>query len=188
MKRTTRAAVAGVIVLLPGMFLLARASWVRAKGVVGEVLIHRALASTLKDGIARPPWSWADMHPVAALTVPRLAIERPVLSNASGSALAFGIGHVAGTAEPGASGNCVLAGHRDSWASFLADLRVGDEVIIEAHTGRSAFRVASTQVVSFDDARVLRDEGDDRLTLVTCWPFRGWLHSPWRYVVRAQAS
>jgi sortase (surface protein transpeptidase) len=32
----------------------------------------------------------------------------------------------------------------------------------------------------------LRDEGDDRLTLVTCWPFRGWLHSPWRYVVRAE--
>jgi len=40
--------------------------------------------------------------------------------------------------------------------------------------------------VRCDDGRVLRDEGTTRLTLVTCWPFRGWLHSPWRYVVRAE--
>jgi sortase A len=186
MNVSRRVAVAGAIVLLAGSFLVVRAGWVRAKGVVGEALIHRALAATLKDGKARRPWSWADMHPVAALTVPRLGIERPILSNASGPALAFGIGHVDGTAEPASSGNCVLAGHRDSWASFLADLTVGDAVAIGAPGRRSAYRVTSTAVVRFDDAAVLRDEGDDRLTLVTCWPFRGWLHSPWRYVVRAE--
>jgi sortase A len=187
MKRTTRAALVGTLLLLPGSFLVARAAWVKAKGEVGEVLIDRALDANLKDGAARRPWSWADMHPVARVTVPRLGIERPVLSNATGSALAFGIGHVDGTAEPGAAGNCVLAGHRDSWASFLEELRVGDEVVIETHRGRTTYRVASTEVVRFDDGGVLRDDGDDRLTLVTCWPFRGWLHSPWRYVVRAGA-
>jgi len=187
MKRVSRVALVGALIFLPGSFLVARASWVRAKGAVGELLIHRALDATLKDGQARRPWSWADMHPVARVTVPRLAVARPVLSNATGSALAFGLGHVDGTVEPGASGNCVLAGHRDSWASFLADLRVGDDVAIDTHGGRTIYRVASTAVVRFDDGRVLRDEGDDRLTLVTCWPFRGWLHSPWRYVVRAAA-
>jgi len=185
MRRTTRAALVGALILLPGSFLVARAAWVKAKGEVGEVLIDRALDATLKDGKVRRPWSWADMHPVARVTVPRLGIERPVLSNATGSALAFGIGHIDGTAVPGAAGNCVLAGHRDSWAAFLADLRVGDDVVIETYGARAIYRVASTEVVRFDDARVLRDEGDDRLTLVTCWPFRGWLHSPWRYVVRA---
>ena len=186
MKRARRLAVAGAILLLPGSFLVARVGWVRAKGAVGVALIHRALAETLKDGKARLPWSWADMHPVARLSVPRLGIDRPVLSNASGPALAFGIGHVDGTAAPGTDGNCVLAGHRDSWGAFLADLRVGDAVAIEAPGRRSAYRVTGTAVVRFDDARVMRDEGDDRLTLVTCWPFRGWLHSPWRYVVRAE--
>jgi sortase A len=121
------------------------------------------------------------MHPVARVTVPRLGIERPVLSNATGSALAFGIGHVDGTAAPGTPGNRVLAGHRDSWAAFLADLQPEDNVGVEAPGGRVVYRVASTAVVRFDDARVPPDEGDDRLTLVTCWPFRGWLHSPWRY-------
>ena len=186
MKRVRLAAWVGAVLLLPGSFLLARAGWVKAKGVVGEVLIHRALASTLSDGKARRPWSWADMHPVAALTVPRLGIERPVLSNASGPALAFGIGHVDGTAMPAAAGNCVLAGHRDSWAAFLTDLRVEDSVVIEAPGRRAVYRVVEMAVVRFDDARVLHDAGDDRLTLVTCWPFRGWLHSPWRYVVRAE--
>ena len=183
MSRRVLAAVAGAILLVPGSLLLARAGWVEAKGAAGEVLIHRALAATLEDGKARRPWSWADMHPVARLKVPRLGIERPVLSNATGPSLAFGIGHVDGTAAPAASGNCVLAGHRDSWAAFLADLRVGDAVELEAHGRRAAYRVATTAVVRFDDGRVLRDAGDDRLTLVTCWPFRGWLHSPWRYVV-----
>ena len=186
MKRKTRAALVAATLLLPGSFLLARAGWVRLKGAVGEVLIHRALAATLEDGRVRRPWSWADMHPVARLTVPRLELARPVLSNASGPALAFGIGHVDGTAAPAAAGNCVLAGHRDSWAAFLADLQTGDDVVLETPRGRAVYRVAGTAVVRFDDARVLRDEGDDRLTLVTCWPFRGWLHSPWRYVVRGQ--
>ncbi len=184
MRRTTRAALISALILLPGSFLVARAAWVKAKGELGEVLIGRALDATLKDGKARRPWSWADMHPVARVTVPRLGVERPVLSNATGSALAFGIGHVDGTAEPAAAGNCVLAGHRDSWAAFLKDVRVADEVVVETPGARAVYRVGSTAVVRFDDARVLRDEGDDRLTLVTCWPFRGWLHSPWRYVVR----
>jgi sortase A len=186
MNRTTRAAWVGAVLLVPGSFLLARAGWVRAKGAAGEVLIHRALAATLKDGTTRRPWSWADMQPIARLTVPRLGIERPVLSNASGSALAFGIGHIDGTAGPASSGNCVVAGHRDSWAAFLEQLRLADDVIVEIPGRRAVYRVAGTSVVRFDDARVLRDEGEDRLTLVTCWPFRGWLHSPWRYVVRAE--
>jgi sortase A len=126
------------------------------------------------------------MHPVARLVVPRLSIERPVLSNASGPALAFGIGHVDGTAAPCAPGNCVLAGHRDSWAAFLADLRAGDVVEIETPGGRASYRVTGTAVVRFDRSGVLDDDGIDRLTLVTCWPFRGLLHSPWRYVVHAE--
>jgi sortase A len=186
MTRARCAALAGAILLVPGSFLLARAGWVRAKGAVGVILIHRALASTLKDGHPHRPWRSADMHPIARLTVPRLGIERAILSNATGSAMAFGIGHVDGTAEPGARGTCVLAGHRDSWAEFLADLRVDDEIVMDTPAGRGVYRVLSMSIVRFDDGGVLRDSSRDRLTLLTCWPFRGWLHSPWRYVVTSR--
>jgi len=186
MTRGRRATVVGVTLLAAGSSLLGHAGWVAAKGAVGEVLIDRALAATLADGEARPPWSWADMHPIARLTVPRLRLGRPILSNATGPAMAFGIGHVDGTALPGGPGNCVLAGHRDSWAAFLSDLRVGDELVVEIPGGRCVYRVTTTAVTRLDDGGVLRNEGDDRLTLVTCWPFRGWVRSPWRYVVRGE--
>jgi sortase A len=182
-KRGTYAACAGLVLLLPGAGLLARAAYVRAKGALGVALIERALDGTLSDGRDRRPWSWADMHPVARLRVPRLDLERPVLSNATGSALAFGLGHVDGTAEPGAAGNCVIAGHRDSWAEFLQDLRAGDEVVVTTPGARSTYFVAETRVARHDDGAVAAGTGDERLTLVTCWPFSGWLHSPWRYVV-----
>lgn len=187
MKRGTWAACAGIALLLPGAGLLARAAYVKTKGIVGVGLIERSLDATLRDGRARRPWSWADMHPVARLTVPRLGVERPILSNATGSALAFGLGHVDGTAEPGRRGNCVVAGHRDSWAEFLRDLRAGDEISARTHAGTTVYRVASARVVRHDDPRVAVDGGEARLTLVTCWPFSGWLHSPWRYVVVCDA-
>jgi sortase A len=186
MRCATRATFVAGTLLLSGSFLLARAGWVKAKGAVGEVLIHRALVATLEDGRARRPWSSADMHPIARLSVPRLGIERPILSNASGPALAFGIGHVDGTANPTSEGNCVVAGHRDSWAGFLADLKPGDAVVVESFGHKADYVVDATEVVRFDDTSVLREHGGARLTLVTCWPFRGWLHSPWRFVVHAK--
>ena len=180
MSRRRGALLLGAALLLPGAALLARAGYVRAKGAVGVILIDRALDATLSDGVERRPWSWADMHPVARLSVPRLGVDRAVLSNASGSALAFGLGRIDGTS--------VIAGHRDSWAGFLEDVRAGDEVVLQSHDGSAAYRVVALDVVRFDDGSVPADESPDRLVLVTCYPFRGWLHSPWRYVVRCERS
>ena len=176
MRRPARAAIVGIVLLVPGVFLLARAGWVHAKGAAGELLIDRALTATLKDGMPRRPWSWADMHPVARLEVPRLGVTRPNLSNASGSALAFGLGHVSGTAFPG-----VVAGHRDSWAAFLADVKIGDELTVTTHEQAVRYRVVRTEVVRYDTA-----PRGDGLALVTCWPFHGLLHSPWRFVVHCE--
>ena len=95
------------------------------KAAVASVLIEHALERTLADGRPRAPWAWADFHPVARLRVP-LGLDQPVLSGATGATLAFGLGRVSGHRDwP------VLAGHRDTWAAFLQDLRVGDRVVLE---------------------------------------------------------
>jgi sortase A len=179
-SRRRGALLLGAWLLLPGAALLARAGYVRAKGAVGVALIDRTLTATLADGIERRPWSWADMHPIARLSVPRLGVERAVLSNASGSALAFGLGRIEGTS--------VIAGHRDSWAEFLEDVSVGDEVVFETHGGRARYRVTDLRVARYDDRSVPSDDSPDRLVLVTCYPFRGWHHSPWRYVVSCERA
>jgi len=174
-RRARAGLLLGAALLVPGIGLLAHAGSVRVKGAVGVALVKRSLAATLRDGAPRPPWPWADMHPVARLSVPRLGVERSVLSDASGSALAFGLGRVPGTSA--------IAGHRDSWAAFLEGLAQGDEVLLETPQGTATYRVEGMRVVRFDERAVAARPDDGRIELVTCYPFRGWLHSPWRYVV-----
>ena len=146
-------------------------------------LIVQAFAAHLRDGSPHLPWSWADVHPIAELRVPRLDVARYVLTGASGSSLAFGIGHVDGTAPPNGRGNCVLAGHRDTQFAFLKDLRPGDELAVTTHGGTATWEVESLGVVDHRRTDLLEAHTADRLTLMTCHPFGGLMRSSRRYVV-----
>jgi sortase A len=185
--RVLRARIAfSLAILACGAWLLGDQAWLAAKAQVAERLIDGAFEAHLLDGAVHRPWRWADTHPIARLEVPRLGIRRHVLSGATGSSLAFGPGHVDGTAPPNTGGNCVLAGHRDSWFAFLEKLREGDRVLLLSHGIRRRYEVTETRVVSMWDAGVLEEDGDARLTLITCYPFGGILPSPWRYAVRCE--
>jgi sortase A len=182
----TAAALALVGLLVAGLALTVGGLWIPAKAVLAQVLLERAWAAA-DGGAEQPrPWPWADTWPVARLTLPG---GRPlvVLAGASGRTLAFGPGHVDGTARPGEAGNVVVAGHRDTHFHALRDLTPGDELVLEAPGGAlRRYAVRSTQIVRYDDARALAP-GDDRLTLVTCWPFDALRPGgPLRYVVVAQ--
>ena len=175
--------IAGALLAGAGLALLGGQGYLKAKAALAAVLIDRAWTAHLVDGRVHRPWSWADMHPVARLEVPRLGVRRAVLSGASGESLAFGLAHVSGTALPGDRGNVAIAGHRDTWAAFLRDLRPGDEVRLTTRTGRRRYAVRGLAVLDQGRVEVLEPAGDDRLTLVTCYPFTGLLRSPWRLVV-----
>ena len=165
-----------------GAALLGTEAWLSAKAWLAGRLVERAWVAHLEDGGVHRPWSWADIHPVARVEVPRLGVVRTVLSGATGGTLAFGLGHVDGTARPGTGGHCALAGHRDSWAAFLRDVAVGDEVVLTTRAGAEHWRIAATRIVAADDTTVLQPAAEPRLSLVTCYPFTGLLHSPWRFV------
>jgi sortase A len=161
-----------------GMLLLGEQTYLKGKGWLAGRLIERAYAAHLADGKPHRPWSWADHRPIAGLELRRI-----VLSGASGGSMAFGLAHLDGTALPGERGNCVLAGHRNTWASFLERLRVGDELQVETRAGRLSYRVHRLSIVRKEAVEVLEPSGDERLTFITCYPFRGLASSPWRYVV-----
>ena len=173
----------GILLAGAGLALLAGQGYMKAKAALAAVLIDRAWAAHLADGRNHAPWPWADMHPVARLEVPRLGVRRAVLSGASGESLAFGLAHVSGTAPPGGPGNVAIAGHRDTWAAFLRDLRPGDQVWLLTRSGRRRYSVRSLSVLGKERVDVLEPSGDERLTLITCYPFTGLLRSPWRLVV-----
>jgi sortase A len=167
-----------------------RATWIEAKAQLAQALIRRAWrqAAALSGDIR--PWPWADTHPVARLIVPGRGVDTFVLAGASGRTLAFGPGHMDGTPRPGARGNSVISGHRDTHFAFLRRLERGDLVVVEGRDGRRRrFVVASTRIVDRRDLTVVADVGDTRLTLVTCYPFDAFRPGgPLRYVVTALAT
>jgi len=166
-------------------------AWIHLKAGLAQVLLHRAWADTQREGKGTEvrPWPWADTWPVARMRVPAHDVDVIVLAGGSGRTIAFGPGHLDDSVDPGTTGNCVLAGHRDTHFSFLKELREGDRVLIESAAGEVvsyAFRDA--MVVDEDQLWVLADTDECRLTLVTCYPFDDPIPGgPLRFVVRADA-
>jgi sortase A len=172
--------------LAGGAALLAGQAWLAAKAEIAEALIERAFDAHLADGAIHRPWSWADTHPVARLEVPRLGVERFVLAGGSGSSMAFGPGHLDGTAAPNGEGNSVLTGHRDSWFAFLERLRVGDELRMQTRETMRCYHVGALEVRAEWETEVLAPAAGRRLTLITCYPFGGLRGGDLRYVVTSR--
>jgi sortase A len=186
----TRRLLAGgaVVALASGTALLGEEAWRAGKAHLAGRLVAAAFARHLADGGTHRPWAWADTHPIARLEVDRLGVRRHVLAGAHGPSLAFGPGHVDGTAPPNRSGHCVIAGHRDTWFAFLRHLRAGDEVRLLTREGARLWVVEDARIVPETDLAVLEPTAADRLTLVTCWPFGGPPGSPWRYAVACRPA
>ena len=110
-----------------------------------------------------------------------------VLEGDSGRTLAFGPGHRIGTAPPGAAGNSMISGHRDTHFRILEEVSAGQRIELERLDG--SYRVSGVRIVDHRDLGILADRGRDALTLVTCWPFDAMAPGgPLRYVVSALAE
>jgi sortase A len=171
---------------LSGAALTARGLWIPTKAALGQVLLEASWARVLAGDAEARPWPWADLAPVARLRVPAHRVDQIVLTGAQGASLAWGPGHVDGTAPPGTGGNVALAGHRDTHFRFLEDLAIGEEVLLETPAGPVRYRVVGSEIVDRDDTRLLEPTADDTLTLITCYPFDALVPGGrLRYVVRA---
>jgi sortase A len=170
-----------------GLALLGQGLWIPAKAVLAQVLLERAFERSVATGRPVKPWPWADTWPVARITFPRLDRTVIVLDGASGQALAFGPGHVAGTPQAGDRGTAVYAAHRDTHFALLGQVRAGDEIRVERIDGRRArFRVAGAQVVRWDASGVDPHGPGRVLALATCWPLDAKTRGPLRYLIWAK--
>jgi sortase A len=123
--------------------------------------------------------------PVAKLRVPRLAATLFVVEGTDQKDLKKGPGHMPGTALPGVTGNCVIAGHRDTHFRVLEQIRKGDEVELDTHYGTFRYKVRSMEVVLPTNVSSLRPTSDAVLHLITCYPFNYIGHAPKRMVIEA---
>jgi len=166
---------AALLLLAVGVWQVSDGLWIQAKARLAQVLIAHAWSRTLAGEAQAKPWPWADTWPVARLSVPRLGVERYVLAGSQGATLAFGPGHVSSTPLPGAVGNSMIGGHRDTHLAFLGQLDPGDEILVErADRRRLSYRVGETHVLHRSEMWIAHQEGPARLTLVTCWPLDAW--------------
>jgi sortase A len=122
---------------------------------------------------------------VGRIDIPRLDLSAIVFEGTSDDTLARGVGHLRGSATPGARGNLVLAGHRDTFFRELRDIRQGDQVTVKAPDGEYQYSVDSTAIVQPTQTEVLRPSDGATLTLITCYPFNYIGSAPERFIVRA---
>ena len=123
---------------------------------------------------------------IGRLAIPRLDAQWTLYEGTREAALLRGPGHLEGSANPGTSGNCVIAGHRDTHFRVLKDLRAGDEIVVESARGTFRYRVTGLRIVFPTNTKLIQPEQQPVLTLVTCFPFYYVGPAPKRFIVRAE--
>ncbi|NNH04399.1 class E sortase [Microbacterium ulmi] len=93
----------------------------------------------------------------------------------------IGIGHYPGTPMPGEVGNFAVAAHRTTWGkpfNRIAELRVGDAIVVETPGGWYTYRFRTLEYVQPDAVDVLlpvpqapgAEPGERYLTMTSCSP------------------
>jgi sortase A len=122
---------------------------------------------------------------VGRLEIPNLHLTAMVREGMDRATLRRAVGHIPGTALPGAMGNVGLAGHRDTFFRALRNIRSNDAIELQTENGTFTYAVESTRIVGPRDVRVLAPSGAPSLTLVTCYPFYYVGSAPKRFIVQA---
>jgi sortase A len=179
-----RIAIVSNVLLVAGALLLVRPAFDRAVGVRAQSR-PAPVALPVSPFSLRPSKAASEGDPLGRLEIPRIGMDIAVFEGTTEATLRKGPGHLAGTSwpSPGApSGNCVLAGHRDSFFRPLEKARENDVVRLRTEAGLATYRLERRRVVRPRDVSALAATRDSRLTLVTCYPFRWWRQAPLRLV------
>jgi sortase A len=125
---------------------------------------------------------------IAILRIPRIHVEVPVLEGTDDLTLNRGVGHVAGTANPGENGNIAIAGHRDGFFRGLKDISLGDTIEMITLRGAETYTIDRITIVDRTEVSVLQPRTHATLTLITCYPFYFVGSAPKRYNVQASVA
>ena len=120
------------------------------------------------------------------LSIPKINLRDVVIEGISTRSLLSGPAHMTGTAAPGANGNTVIAGHRDTFFRHIHSLRYGDDIYILRGGKRYHYVVRMRKIVEPTNLSVLRPTKDGELTLITCYPTHAIGPAPQRLIVVAK--
>jgi len=159
-------------ILLLGLANLGYGAWIPAKAWLSQVLLANAWQRSMQNGQAYKPWPWADTWPVLKLTHKNTDTDLVVLQGDTGQALAFGPGLTAQSAMPGKTGNTIVSAHRDTHFDFLQQVEAGDTIELQDRLGNFyQYKLIAMDIADSNTTRLQINTPDDRITLVTCYPF-----------------
>jgi sortase A len=184
-----------LLVLERVLLLVALAALGYVAGTIGGSALYQDYESRQLDevlrGVRPAPAAGtpaATRRVLGRLEIPSLGVSTIVREGEDARTLQLAIGHIAGTALPGAHGNMGLAAHRDTFFRRLREINPGDVIRFVAVEGIFTYVVQSTQIVDPDDLWVLDPTSEPALTLVTCYPFTYLGTAPERFIVRARLA
>lgn len=176
----------GGALALSGLLVLAIPASHRAAGYVAQSRAFSELAEAPPGGELRHG------ELLGRIAIPRVAMDLAVFEGTSDAVLRKGPGHLPGSEWPGlrsSRGNCVIAGHRDSFFRKLRRVRSGDAVILTDRSGSShVYKLVGSRVVHPETISVAAPTRDERLTLVSCYPFTWTGPAPYRIVWTAKPA
>ena len=121
-----------------------------------------------------------DGEAVARIVIPAINMDEIVVEGTDVDALRKGPGHYSWTPMPGQPGNASIAGHRTTYGAPFANignLRPGDNITVQTAQGEFVYEVLAQDsptkgylIVSPDRVDLLRDKGNNLLTLTSCHP------------------
>jgi len=163
-----------------------------------RIVVSDAPLTNLNSGAAITSWVGIvkEAKPPIKITVPSVQIDTPVVAvgwqmlpgkdgqnSSQWDVAAFAAGHHQGTANPGQVGNVVISGH-DDWKGEvfknLHNVKRGDEIHVFSAEREFLYIVqdsvtvledGATEAQKRDNARYMDPTPDQRLTLITCWPY-----------------
>lgn len=168
---------------------LAWLGWERIEGDRQARVIEQGWQASASAARPTPPVEFRAGDIIGRIVIPRLGLDSPLVEMGDVDDLANldrGPSHIAGTALPGAAGNCVVAGHRTTHTrpfSNLDQLVRGDELrFVDLAGSASVYSVAELLVVAPDEVGVMSQTQDATVTLIACHPPYS---ARWRLIVKA---
>lgn len=104
---------------------------------------------------------------IDTISIPSINLSNaPVMGSVALSDLSKGTGHFENT--PLFDGNVGIAGHNNTHFKYLVNVDIGDTIKYTVNGVTRTYQVTDMRAISDTDWGVFNDQGDNRLTLVTC--------------------
>ena len=173
---------------------------IAAEEPIGLLPDNQTLSRPISSSTFIPPAPTPASLPPDRLSIPRLnlivAVEPVgmVVSEVAPGVVEWGVpdhraaGWLNTSAPFGLAGNTVLDGHHNIKGEVFRDLwtlQAGDEILLYAGQQERRYKVSEVLILPEKDqpievrlanARYIQPTGDERLTLITCWPYENNTH------------